>query len=104
MQHIDEVMSATNQQEKINSLLKEYKFVHDVDTLGIVDSTLKYIERREKLLQSLNSATKELNLSEDITGEVEVLIKYDGYIARQEQQVESTEKLEKYKQMLEKLI
>ena len=37
------------------------------------------------------------NLSEDITGEVEVLVKYDGYIARQEQQVESTEKLEKYK-------
>lgn len=60
LQHIDEVMSATNQQEKINSLLKEYKFVHDVDTLSIADSTLKYIERREKLLQSLNSATKEL--------------------------------------------
>ena len=45
----------------------------------------------------IDSATQELNLSEDITGEVEVLIKYDGYIARQEQQVEATEKLEKYK-------
>ncbi len=41
--------------------------------------------------------TKNLNLSEDITGEVEVLIKYDGYIKRQETQVETSEKLEKYK-------
>ena len=49
------------------------------------------------LWREIDSATKDLNLSEDITGEVEVLIKYDGYIARQEQQVESTEKLEKYK-------
>ena len=47
--------------------------------------------------REIDSATRDLNLSEDITGEVEVLIKYDGYIARQEQQVESTEKLEKYK-------
>ena len=49
------------------------------------------------VFRELDSVTRDLNLSEDITGEVEVLIKYDGYIARQEQQVESTEKLEKYK-------
>ena len=50
-----------------------------------------------EVFREIDSATKELNLTEDITGEVEVLIKYDGYIARQEQQVEATEKLEKYK-------
>ena len=49
------------------------------------------------IFKELDTQTKELNLSEDITGEVEVLIKYDGYIARQEQQVDATEKLEKYK-------
>ena len=49
------------------------------------------------IFREIDSATRELNLPEDITGEVEVLIKYDGYIARQEQQVETTEKLEKYK-------
>ena len=49
------------------------------------------------VFRELDSVTRDLNLSEDITGEVEVLVKYDGYIARQEQQVESTEKLEKYK-------
>ena len=36
-------------------------------------------------------------MSEDIAGEVEVLIKYDGYIKRQETQVETSEKLEKYR-------
>jgi len=50
-----------------------------------------------KFLGWYDKETNELNLSEDITGEVEVLIKYDGYIARQEQQVDATEKLEKYK-------
>ena len=38
-----------------------------------------------------------MNLSDDITEEAEVLIKYDGYIKRQEQQVETSEKLEKYR-------
>ena len=36
-------------------------------------------------------------LSSDITDEVEVLIKYDGYIKRQQEQVENSEKLEKYR-------
>ena len=38
-----------------------------------------------------------MNLSSDITDEVEVLVKYEGYLKRQEQQVETAEKLEKYK-------
>ena len=36
-------------------------------------------------------------LTEDVTGEVEVLIKYDGYLKRQEIQIEQATKLEKYK-------
>ena len=36
-------------------------------------------------------------LSEDVTSEVEVLIKYDGYLKRQEIQIEQATKLEKYK-------
>ena len=50
-----------------------------------------------EIFREIDSETQNLNLSEDITGEVEVLIKYDGYIARQEQQVETSEKLEKYR-------
>jgi tRNA uridine 5-carboxymethylaminomethyl modification enzyme len=36
-------------------------------------------------------------LPEDVTGEVEVLIKYDGYLKRQEIQIEQASKLEKYR-------
>ena len=50
-----------------------------------------------EIFKELDIETKNLNLPEDITEEVEVLIKYEGYIKRQEMQVETSEKLEKYK-------
>ena len=50
-----------------------------------------------EIFKKLDEETRNLNLSEDITEEAEVLIKYDGYIKRQEQQVETSEKLEKYR-------
>ena len=49
------------------------------------------------VFKEVDEATKTLNLSQDITDEVEVLIKYDGYIKRQLEQVETSEKLEKYR-------
>ena len=49
------------------------------------------------VLKEVDSETNLLNLSDDITQEAEILIKYDGYIKRQETQIENTEQLEKYK-------
>lgn len=49
------------------------------------------------IFRKIDEETRNLNLSEDVTDEAEVLIKYDGYIKRQEQQVETSGKLEKYK-------
>lgn len=49
------------------------------------------------VFREIDEETSNINLSEDITDEVEVLIKYDGYLKRQEQQVETAEKLEKYR-------
>ena len=49
------------------------------------------------IFKECDEDTRNLNLSDDITEEAEVLIKYDGYIKRQEQQVETAEKLEKYR-------
>ena len=49
------------------------------------------------VLKELDLQTKELNLTEDITSEVEVLLKYDGYIKRQEYQIDNSEQLAKYK-------
>ena len=50
-----------------------------------------------KILQELNEETKELNLSRDVYEQVEIMIKYDGYLKRQTMQVEQAGKLDKYK-------
>ena len=81
--------------EWVNEILAKYG--EHIDRGIRLAELLKRPNITYDVFRELDSATKELNLTEDITGEVEVLIKYDGYIARQEQQVETTEKLEKYK-------
>ena len=102
-----------DKQEKIQQEIERLKEVKISATDAVNEVLAKYSEHIDRgirlaellkrpnitydVFKEIDNATKELNLSDDITGEVEVLIKYDGYIARQEQQVESTEKLEKYK-------
>ena len=81
--------------ESVNEILAKYG--EHIDRGIKLAELLKRPNITYETFKELDSTTQELNLSEDITGEVEVLIKYDGYIARQEQQVETTEKLEKYK-------
>ena len=81
--------------EEVNEILAKYG--EHIDRGIRLAELLKRPNITYNVFREIDSATKELNLGEDITGEVEVLVKYDGYIARQEQQVESTEKLEKYK-------
>lgn len=49
------------------------------------------------MLQELDEATCNLNLSRDVYEQVEILIKYDGYLNRQTQQIEQAQKLEKYR-------
>ena len=50
-----------------------------------------------KILKELDENTRELNLPRDVYEQVEILVKYDGYIKRQKIQVEQSGKLEKYK-------
>ncbi len=50
-----------------------------------------------KVLQELDEKTRELDLSRDVYEQVEILVKYEGYIKRQEMQVEQSSKLEKYR-------
>ena len=49
-----------------------------------------------KILKELDSETMTLNLPRDVYEQVEILIKYDGYLKRQELQVEQAGKLEKF--------
>ena len=81
--------------DEVNEILAKYG--EHIDRGIRLAELLKRPNITYETFKELDSVTQKLNLSEDITGEVEVLIKYDGYIARQEQQVEATEKLEKYK-------
>lgn len=50
-----------------------------------------------KVLKELHQPTAELNLPVEIYEEAEIKLKYDGYIKRQNQQVETLDKLEKIK-------
>lgn len=81
--------------EDVNALLAKYS--EHIDHGIRMAELLKRPNITYDAFRELDAATKNLNLSEDIAGEVEVLIKYDGYIKRQETQVETSEKLEKYR-------
>lgn len=85
-------LSAT---DKVNEILAKHE--EHIDHGIRLAELLKRPNITYDIFRELDEETKNLNLSEDIAGEVEVLIKYDGYIKRQEQQVETSEKLEKYK-------
>ena len=50
-----------------------------------------------KVIQELDESTKALNISKEVYEQIEVIIKYDGYIKRQEEQVDQAGKLEKFK-------
>ena len=81
--------------EDVNTVLSKYsEHIEHGIKLG---ELLKRPNITYDVFKELDETTNSINLSEDITGEVEVLVKYEGYIKRQEQQVETAEKLEKYK-------
>jgi tRNA uridine 5-carboxymethylaminomethyl modification enzyme len=81
--------------DEVNSILAKY-FEH-IDRGIRLAELLKRPNINYEVFREIDAQTRELNLSTDISSEVEVLVKYDGYIKRQEQQVETVEKLEKYK-------
>ena len=49
------------------------------------------------VLKELHSKTNELNLSKEICEQVEIELKYDGYLKRQQEQIDISDKLEKIK-------
>ena len=108
--------SRENISSQMNSKFKKY-LRFKKDKVRVTDKNLeilgKYgetIERGMKLaelikrpnlnydiIRELDQKTQELNLPKDITEQVEIEIKYDGYLKRQQIQIESADKLEKIK-------
>ena len=50
-----------------------------------------------KVIQELDESTKNLHIPAEVYEQIEVIIKYDGYIKRQQEQVNQASKLEKFK-------
>lgn len=50
-----------------------------------------------KVLKELDDSTRVLNIPKDVYEQIDVIVKYDGYIKRQQEQVDQAGKLEKFK-------
>ena len=50
-----------------------------------------------KVLKELDESTRALNIPKDVYEQIDVIVKYDGYIKRQQEQVDQAGKLEKFK-------
>ena len=81
--------------EKVNNILQKYN--EGIDKTMRLSELLKRPNISYKVLMELDEETRNLNIRKDIYEEVEVQIKYDGYLKRQEIQIQQASKLEKFK-------
>ena len=81
--------------EDINKILNEYG--ENIDKGKKIAELLKRPNLNYEIIKKIDKETSALNLSKEITQEVEVKIKYEGYLKRQTQQIISADKLEKIK-------
>lgn len=86
---------ANDDKDKVNEILAKYG--ESIERGMKLAALLKRPNIDYKILQEIDEKTRELDLPKDVYEQIEILIKYDGYLKRQEQQVEQSGKLEKYK-------
>lgn len=84
-----------NTKEEVNAILAKYD-EHIERGMKLIE-LLKRPGVDYKILKEIDLKTKEMDLPRDVYEQVEILTKYDGYIKRQEIQVEQGTKLEKYR-------
>lgn len=80
--------------EEVNAILSKYG--EHIERGMRAAEILKRPNVTYKILKELDSSTSELNIPKEVYEQVEVLIKYEGYIKRQEEQVDNAGKLEKF--------
>lgn len=81
--------------DEVNAVLAKYgEHIERGMKLGEI---LKRPNVSYKILKEVDSETNSLDIPRDVYEQVEVLIKYDGYLKRQEFQVEQSGKLDKFK-------
>lgn len=80
---------------EVNAILEKYS--EHIDRGIKLEELLKRPNISYKILMEVDNNTKNLNLPREIYEQIEVKIKYDGYIKRQLEQVNMSDKLEKIK-------
>lgn len=80
--------------DKVQNLLKEHKSTELVSGISLAE-LIKRPELNYDVLKEIDTGRPEL--PEEICNEVNIVLKYEGYIARQQKQVEQFHKLEKKK-------
>ena len=81
--------------DEVNSILSEYG--EHMERGMKISELLKRPNIDYEVIKKLDETTRELNIPFDVAEQVEILVKYDGYLKRQEFQVEQAGKLDKYK-------
>src|SRR5574344_57942 len=81
--------------EETNEILAKYQ--EHIERGIKASELLKRPNITYKAIQELDESTKNLNIPRDVYEQIEVVIKYDGYLKRQEDQVDQAGKLEKFK-------
>ena len=90
---LEEVKIPAN--EEVNNILSKYG--EHIERGMRATELLKRPNITYKIIQELDAHTKSLQIPRDVYEQIEVIIKYDGYIKRQEEQVNNAGKLEKFK-------
>lgn len=88
------INSYVGNSDKVQNLLKEHKSTELVSGISLAE-LIKRPELNYDVLKEIDTGRPEL--SEEICNEVNIVLKYEGYIARQQKQVEQFHKLEKKK-------
>lgn len=81
--------------DEVKSILSKYG--ENIERGMKIAELLKRPNLNYKIIKELDEDTRALNIPKDVYEQVEILIKYEGYLKRQEFQVEQSGKLEKYK-------
>jgi tRNA uridine 5-carboxymethylaminomethyl modification enzyme len=81
--------------DEVNSILSKYG--EHIDRGMKISELLKRPNIDYSVIREIDSVTRELDIPFDVAEQVEILTKYDGYLKRQEMQVEQAGKLDKFK-------
>lgn len=95
LKRLSEEKISNDDKQRANEILSKYG--ESIERGMKLEALLKRPNISYEILKELDEKTAELNLSKDVYEQVEILIKYQGYLKRQESQVELGDKLEKYR-------